>query len=183
MAVICQVQACSVRYQIQLAGKTAAPDESHVHSLTPAAEAATLWTSRALCVMLLVLCLTCEHKVPGFCSRNLQWLAVADARSSSLLLAKAVLALRCVHHLQVAIGSNLLESSDTFSQLAHNHSSLYGYNTVPGNAYTMITPLLAQAGDSSASGTLRAIDCLPHASCWIFLSQQASIASHLCTLA
>lgn len=56
------------------------------------------------------------------------------------------------HCLQVIIGSNLLESSDTFSQLAHNTSSLAGYNTVPGNAYTMITPLLAHTGEGSKSG-------------------------------
>lgn len=63
--------------------------------------------------------------------------------------------------LQVIIGSNLLESSDTFSQLAHNTSSLTGYNTVPGNAYTMITPLLAHTGEGSKSGIFASIACLP----------------------
>ncbi|KAL0026270.1 hypothetical protein WJX77_007445 [Trebouxia sp. C0004] len=54
--------------------------------------------------------------------------------------------------LQVAVGSNLLESGNTFSQLAHNMSSMGTFNTVPGNAYTMVTPLLADGatrGDSA----------------------------------
>lgn len=42
------------------------------------------------------------------------------------------------------MGSNLLESSDTFSQLAHDTSSLAAFNTVPGNSYMMVTPLLAR---------------------------------------
>ena len=46
--------------------------------------------------------------------------------------------------LQVSMGSNLLESGDTFSQLAHDTSSLAAFNTVPGNSYMMITPLLAR---------------------------------------
>lgn len=41
------------------------------------------------------------------------------------------------------MGSNLLESSNTFSQLAHNTTSLASFNTVPGNSYAMVTPLLA----------------------------------------
>ena len=45
---------------------------------------------------------------------------------------------------QVAMGSNLLESGDTFSQLAHDTSSLAAFNTVPGNSYMMVTPLLAR---------------------------------------
>ena len=42
------------------------------------------------------------------------------------------------------MGSNLLESGDTFSQLAHDTSSLAAFNTVPGNSYMMVTPLLAR---------------------------------------
>lgn len=56
-----------------------------------------------------------------------------------------------IEYVQVAIGSNLLESGNTFSQLAHNTSSLVSFNTVPGNAYTMVTPLLAQAGEADAA--------------------------------
>ena len=57
--------------------------------------------------------------------------------------------------LQVSMGSNLLESGDTFSQLAHDTSTLAAFNTVPGNSYMMVTPLLARddkAGKDS-SGT------------------------------
>ena len=50
------------------------------------------------------------------------------------------------------MGTNLLESGDTFSQLAHNANSMIAFNTVPGNAYTMVTPLLAQAGETSVTG-------------------------------
>ena len=46
--------------------------------------------------------------------------------------------------LQVCMGSNLLESGDTFSQLAHDTNSLAAFNTVPGNSYMMVTPLLAR---------------------------------------
>ncbi|KAL3151781.1 hypothetical protein ABBQ38_012755 [Trebouxia sp. C0009 RCD-2024] len=55
--------------------------------------------------------------------------------------------------LQVCMGSNLLESGDTFSQLAHDTSSLAAFNTVPGNSYSMVTPLLARddkAGKNNA---------------------------------
>lgn len=51
------------------------------------------------------------------------------------------------------MGSNLLESGDTFSQLAHDTSSLAAFNTVPGNSYSMVTPLLARddkAGKNNA---------------------------------
>ena len=47
------------------------------------------------------------------------------------------------------MGSNLLESGDTFSQLAHDTSSLAAFNTVPGNSYMMVTPLLARDKESS----------------------------------
>lgn len=59
--------------------------------------------------------------------------------------------------LQVSMGSNLLESGDTFSQLAHDTSSLAAFNTVPGNSYMMITPLLARddkAGSNKIGTTL-----------------------------
>ena len=56
-----------------------------------------------------------------------------------------------VGYVQVAIGSNLLESGNTFSQLAHNTSSLVAFNAVPGNAYTMVTPLLAQPAEAKAA--------------------------------
>lgn len=53
--------------------------------------------------------------------------------------------------MQVAVGSNLLESGNTFSQLAHNMSSMGIFNTVPGNAYTMVTPLLADGATRGGS--------------------------------
>lgn len=53
------------------------------------------------------------------------------------------------------MGSNLLESGDTFSQLAHDTSTLASFNTVPGNSYMMVTPLLAR--DDQAGKTKRGV--------------------------
>lgn len=53
------------------------------------------------------------------------------------------------------MGSNLLESGDTFSQLAHDTSSLASFNTVPGNSYMMVTPLLAR--DDQAGKTKKGV--------------------------
>lgn len=50
------------------------------------------------------------------------------------------------------MGSNLLESGDTFSQLAHDTSSLAAFNTVPGNSYMMVTPLLARDDQAAKKG-------------------------------
>lgn len=61
------------------------------------------------------------------------------------------------------MGSNLLESGDTFSQLAHDTNSLAAFNTVPGNSYMMVTPLLARddkAGKTDAGDLLIFAVCM-----------------------
>lgn len=74
-----------------------------------------------------------------------------DGNQLHIQLSLVILDGEYIEYVQVAIGSNLLESGNTFSQLAHNTSSLVSFNTVPGNAYTMVTPLLAQAGEADAA--------------------------------